>query len=162
MAILNQYSAVLFALGGAVILGIGMWRLHRPSQAVLRLVTLGLYCLLALVLIASIQFPSSNTEIDNMEQIERLINNGRPTFVMMYSHFCVGCIASLPAMQNLDDELAQDGQALDLVFLDIHSALGRVARETLGFDYTPTYILYNAAGDEVMRTHTTPTVDIIR
>lgn len=161
MALLNQYSFLLFAVGGAIALTLTMWRLKRPTHVLIRVIVLSGYGLLAVLVLAGAQFPTSTTSVDSFSQIEQTIQDGKPTFVMLYSHFCVGCIASLPSVQKLDDSLATRGQDIDVLFLDIHSDVGRVAREELGFNYTPTYILFDEMGEEVMRQNHIPSMDEI-
>ena len=160
MSLFNQYSLIIFGISGGLILGGLMWRFHRPTRLTFRIATLAVYGVVVLT-IGFLQFPTSNNTVDTYEQIESVINDGEPTFVMMYSHFCVGCIAALPAARQLDDQLAEQGQILDLLFLDIHSDLGKIARENLGFRFTPTYILYDATGHEIYRSNSIPSAESI-
>lgn len=161
MSIINQYSFVFIAVGGALALAILMWRLRRPHNALLRAAMLSIYGILVILILAGSRFPASNTLASNYGHVEQTIHNGRPTFVMLYSHFCVGCITSLPSARSLDDQLLEQGQNIDLLFLDVHSEVGRIAREELGYNYTPTYILYNAEAQEVLRQNTMPSIEDI-
>lgn len=161
MSIFNQYSFLFVAIAGALVLGVVIWRF--PLKRTTRLLTLVAYGVTVLALIIAIQFPTSNDEVDSYAQVETVIDNGRPTLVMLYSHFCVGCIASLPVVRQLEDQLESvNGQDIDMLFIDIHTEMGKVTREQLGFQYTPTYILYDDNGVEVLRTNSTPTLARLR
>lgn len=158
---INQYSFVLFAIVGAVLLAAAMWRWHRPARPLLRAATLGIYGVGMVGVMIGAQFPQSSTDVNSYAEVQRVINNDQPTFVMLYSHFCVNCIAQLPAARALTDDFAARGQALDLIILDVHSPLGRAVRDPLGFEFTPTYIVYTAGGEEVLRGNTLPSLEQI-
>jgi thiol-disulfide isomerase/thioredoxin len=158
MALFNQYSAIVLALvGGLVLIGM-MWRLRRPGQMVARVGMLAVYAVVVAALILSLSFPESNAEVENIATIETALVNGKPTFMMLYSHFCLGCIAALPQVRQLEDDLPAD---LDLLFIDIHTEVGTLTRERMAFEYSPTYILFDANGTEVLRTQITPDADTI-
>ena len=158
MSIINQYSYILFSIAGGLILAGAMWRWRRPANVRIRVGVVVAYVAVIVLISSQLQFPSSNTEISSFVEVEAALNNGQPTFVMMYSHFCVGCIASLPSVRALESDLVEQGQPIDMLFLDIHTETGERARESLGFNITPTYILYDAAGKEVLRQNSTPSL----
>ncbi|MFW5748728.1 MAG: hypothetical protein ACOCYT_03860 [Chloroflexota bacterium] len=151
---------LLFGLGGGVMLSVGMWRLRRPSRLKLRAAALLAYGLglVAVIVVVSASAPQTG----NADVLEATLNNGRPTLIMLYSHFCAECVASLPGTRALDDELNTAGAALDVVLLDINTHLGRSARGMVGFNPPMTYVLYDAAGQEVLRTNRLPTAEAIR
>lgn len=158
MALFNQYSSIALALvGGLVLIGV-MWRLRRPGRLVLRIAVVAVYCAVVASLILSLSFPYGSGEVENIATVETALVNGKPTFIMLYSHFCLGCIAALPQVRQLEDDLPAD---LDLLFIDIHTEVGTLTRERMAFEYSPTYILFDANGTEVLRTQTTPDADTI-
>lgn len=67
---------------------------------------------------------------------------------------------SLPAVRALEGDLKEEGVATLLI--DIHSDAGQDLLDRFDFEFTPTYILYNAGADEVWRGHETPSLDAIR
>lgn len=72
----------------------------------------------------------------------------QPVLIQFYSDYCAGCMATKPTLDAL--ELEYRGQ-LTVVRLDIASATGQALSEQLGARLTPTYILFDAAGNELWR-----------
>lgn len=161
MALFNQFSFLFFSLMGAAIIGFGMWRFKRPSRLIARIIVLGIYGVIAVVFVLNLNFPSSNTDFASYSEVEDVLHNGRPTFVMLYSQFCVGCIASLPAARDLENQVEDQGIEINMLFLDIHTEVGRTARAHMSFNMTPTYLVYNTEGQEVLMTNSVPAVDTI-
>ncbi len=161
MAIFNQFSFVFFALMGAGLLTLAMWRLKHPTRLMIRLAILGIYGIIAVLFVLNLPFPAGDSTFASYAEVEEVIHNGKPTFVMLYSQFCVGCIASLPAARSLEDEIEDQGIEINMLFLDIHTEVGQVAREKLSFNMTPTYLVYDMTGQEVLMSNTIPAVDAI-
>jgi thiol-disulfide isomerase/thioredoxin len=60
----------------------------------------------------------------------------------------MGCTAIKPVVDGLEKELT--GQ-LVVLHVDIHSKSGREIADELGFEFTPTFILFSADGIEQWR-----------
>jgi hypothetical protein len=60
----------------------------------------------------------------------------------------------LPAVRGLQRQLEPGG--IDTLLVDIHSEDGMILRERLGFELSPTFIVFDAGGDEVWRANVIP------
>jgi hypothetical protein len=69
-------------------------------------------------------------------------------------------MSALPAVRELEDDLEEIG--VETVLVDIHSEEGAKAAENFDFEYTPTYLLFDGSGQELLRTNSRPSLDEIR
>lgn len=149
---LDNNILMIFGLGGAMLLGAGMWRLRLPERKTIRAMLLASYATAFLVLLF-ITNSSLSSAGDNVESssVESVFNNGKPTFVMLYSHFCADCVAVIPAMNEYRDSLADAGYDLDVMMLDIGTERGAIARRQLGFDPPMEFVLLDGDGNPITR-----------
>jgi hypothetical protein len=63
-------------------------------------------------------------------------------------------------VRALQDDLQDDN--IDVLLVDIHDDIGQELRRRYNFRVTPTYIIFDGAGNELWRGHSTPTEDEIR
>lgn len=159
--IFNQYSFLFLSMGLGAALVFSVWRVWRPRTAA-RVFTLGLYSVAVVTVLLMVRFPAGNAPKDTLQAVEDTLTDGRPTFVMLYSHFCLNCIRALPAVRQIDDQLMAEGVEIDELLLDIHSDVGREARDLFAFEYTPTYILYDGQGSELLRGYSAFTLEEMR
>ncbi len=154
MHLINQYSyfwAVGF-IGLLVAAGLLNWRGGD------RLVRLGIfvgYLIVVMVIYSRFQYPAN--EAKSLPQVEAELRDGQPTLVVLYSQYCLACMAALPAVNDLENELQPDG--VDTMIVDIHSEGGGDVAEYFDFEMSPTFILCDATGNEIWRGHSTPSRD---
>lgn len=157
MSILNQYSYVLFA--GLLILGVAvvMWRWRRGPvwlrAGLIIVVTLGVF-----VLGTSRRYPTS--EVTTLAEADAILTNEQPTFVMLYSNYCVGCLAALPSVRDLSGQLAANN--IDTLLVNIHDNTGEALVERFKFVFSPTYLVFGPNGEEVLRANALPRLDQIQ
>lgn len=60
----------------------------------------------------------------------------------------MGCTAIAPIVDGIEREFQGE---LKVIRVNIQEPEGRSLAETYGFEYTPTFIFFNAAGEEVWR-----------
>jgi thiol-disulfide isomerase/thioredoxin len=150
----NQYSFLIFtALAGMIVL-IGLryrrvsWRWIVAAEAGIAISALALFSVL-------------NPTGDNLRStadIRATLQNGKPTLLQFFSHYCTGCLVTEPAVDAL---VAQISGEFNILRLDIHSEVGRAAREVWGFSYTPEFIVFDQNGIELWRAHSVPPADIL-
>ncbi|MDX1992810.1 MAG: hypothetical protein SF029_10485 [bacterium] len=160
-SIFNQYSFLFLSVSVGVLLALVIRTWWKPRLLVGAAV-LSIYALVVILILVTVRFPAGNAPRDTLASIESTLTDGRPTFVMLYSHFCLNCIRALPAVRELDDQLTGQGVEIDELLLDIHSEVGRAARERFSFRYTPTYLLFDGAGNELLRSNQLFTLDEMR
>ncbi len=73
---------------------------------------------------------------------------GQPLLLEVQSPYCLGCVAMKPAVDRLENELRGK---LIVRRVDIQSNEGRQLVEQYGIEFTPTSILFDAAGKEQSR-----------
>ncbi len=66
-------------------------------------------------------------------------------------------MADLPAVRGLQPQLEAEG--IDVLLVSIHGETGQVLTARYAFDLSPTYILFDAAGQEIWRSHSLPTLE---
>jgi thiol-disulfide isomerase/thioredoxin len=96
------------------------------------------------------------SDVESVQAAQAMLHNGRPTFLEFFSNYCAGCVLARPAVdrlvQDIDDEF-------NILRVDIHTEFGREMRRQLGFEYSPEFVLFDTAGQEVWRDHSPPAPD---
>lgn len=72
----------------------------------------------------------------------------QPVLVQFYSEYCAACIAVEPILNQLESDLADK---LKVVRIDVASAAGQEFSRQLNLQFTPTFVLFNAQGQEIWR-----------
>ncbi len=140
----NQYSFLLAA--GAALLGLAAlffytgWSRRKAAAWVIVAAALGAAWL------GLRPGPGTTQELAEAELVIRSAE--RPVLVEFYSEYCVACLAAKPTLDTLERELKDD---LKVIRLDVGSTAGRELGTQLGLRVTPTFVLFDAAGQEVWR-----------
>lgn len=151
-ALLAQFSfliAVIFTGAGLAVL---LWRWKTASPA-LRAGIAAWYVLVVLVIALLFRYPAT-PNIHTPAEVEAVLANGQPTFVMLYSNYCMGCMANLPRVQEMLPALVNAG--INTLLLDVNTSPAREMLPRFNFVSTPTFLLYAADGAEVYRSHGAP------
>lgn len=135
MQFFNQYSAVILAVLIATAGVIIVWRRGRKIRDWIILDTV----LVALVVGWLVFRPVANPAPTA---------TGLPVLLEVQSPYCLGCVALKPAVDRLERQL-QGKLAVRRV--DIQSAEGRQLAQQHRVEFTPTFILFDAAGREQWR-----------
>lgn len=156
MNLLNQFSYPLLILG--LLIGL-YWILRRLLRLRLRYV-LGMQAVLLVIGLTGLALLRPNaqppTEIDH---VWALLQNQRPTFIEFFSNYCIGCLALEPSVKALVEEIQQD---FNVLRIDIHTSLGREIRRQMAFSFTPEFVIFNSAGEEIWRDHLLPSVEVLQ
>jgi len=73
---------------------------------------------------------------------------GKPMLLEVQSPYCLGCVAMKPAVDRLENEL---GNKLIVSRVDIQSDEGQQLVKQFKIEFTPTFILFDASGQELWR-----------
>lgn len=140
----NQYSFLLIAAGGLVLLaaGLALTGLTRRKA--------GAWLVAAAALaVAWLGLRTGPSEFQAADQAELVIRAAeRPVLVEFYSDYCAACLAAKPTLDALERDLKDH---LQVIRLDVASAAGRELGEQLDLRVTPTFILFDTAGREIWR-----------
>jgi hypothetical protein len=86
MSFFNQYSFLWMLAGLGALLALGLWR-WRKGNPYVRAGLLAWYVFGALVLTLTLRYPTSTITPQSPEQVEALISNQQPSFVVLYSRY---------------------------------------------------------------------------
>jgi thiol-disulfide isomerase/thioredoxin len=149
-------------LGVGALFTVGVWRTRTPNRLIVWMVALLGVGLLILVGVFTLPQDDAPAAVNPADEVIALIDNGQPTILMMYSHFCADCVAALPGIGALVSEVRAGGQPLDVLTLDIDTRSGQAVRNQLEFSPPMVIILFDADGAEVLRDDDLPTIDTVR
>jgi hypothetical protein len=152
----NQFSFLLVSLGLGVLLALGLWRWRRSLW--MRAGVMAWYIFAVLLLALVLRYPPS--PYTTSQAVEAALVRGEPSFVMLYSNYCLGCIGALPAVREIVPELEAAG--ITPILLDIHSTPGRDLLSRFAFETSPTYLVFNAEGQETLRARSLPALTAIQ
>jgi thiol-disulfide isomerase/thioredoxin len=153
-ALFNQFSYLWIGLALTLALLVALrWRRVRWWR------TLAAAGALAVVFgVGWLALRPGENDISEIQTAEKTLANGRPTFLEFFSNYCMGCIAARPVVDALVSDI-QD--RFNIMRVDIHTELGRALRQRYGFSYSPEFVLFDAAGQEVWRSNRPPSADQI-
>lgn len=142
--VFNQYSVLLAAFG---ILAVAALVLFRKKP---RLTDWLAFLLLAAGLFGGwmILRPTQTQLMDEAAAVRAVIGAGQPVLLEFQSPYCVACVAIKPTVDALEQEL--DGR-LRVIRLNVQSPVGRELAPLFDFQFTPTFIYFDAQGVERWR-----------
>ena len=142
--IVNQYSFVIMAVFLALLAGvILLTRQPRWNHYLAFAALVG-----GLLLSWAILHPRQTVLSGDASQLQSLIGDGTPALLEFQSPYCLACTAMKPKVDALE---AQAGDRLRIIRLNVQDSTGRQASRVYGFTYTPTFIFFDAAGQELWR-----------
>lgn len=154
-ALFAQFSFLIASGTLGCGLAIGLWRWRRSRW--LKAGVMAWYMFGVLLLAIAVRYPPS--PYTTPEAVEEALYAGQPSFVMLYSNYCLGCIGTLPAMRAIVPDLEQAG--IRPILLDVHTSPGRDLLKRFAFETTPTYLVFNAQGEETLRARSLPSLNVI-
>lgn len=140
---LGAYSLILIAVLMLALAGFLLFRKGiRPTEAA----AFGL--LLFGLIVAWLILRPRATPLTSPNEVTAQIGTGTPVLLEFQSPYCAGCAAIKPVV----DQLEQDLQGkLNIIRIDIQSEIARELIPIYGFEYTPTFIYFDATGSEAWR-----------
>jgi thiol-disulfide isomerase/thioredoxin len=81
--------------------------------------------------------------VASVEEVEAILQNGKPTFVEFYSNTWSACLLAKPAVDRLEQDL--EGQA-EVLRLSAWSSVGRQLSARYGVRGVPTFLLFDGSG----------------
>jgi thioredoxin 1 len=92
--------------------------------------------------------PRQTVYTKDANEVRAMIGQGTPVLLEFQSPFCLACTAIKPVVDGLEDEL---GNKILIIRLNVQDSLGRELAPAYGFEYTPTFIFFDAEGREQWR-----------
>ncbi|MEZ0395530.1 MAG: thioredoxin family protein [Anaerolineales bacterium] len=144
MSIFNQYSFLWLALAVTVIAALVFLR-RKPRLPDFLAVGVVLLALLTAWLLLR---PRQTILSDEAAEVQARIGQGTPVLLEFQSPYCLACTAIKPPVDRLE---AQYAGRLIVLRVNVQSQAGRELAAVYGFQYTPTFIFFDAAGQERWR-----------
>lgn len=144
MNILNQYSFIWLAAAVTILAALVFLR-KKPRLP--DFLAVGVI-LLALVAAWFVLRPRQTLLSGEAAEVQARIGQGTPVLLEFQSPYCLACTAIKPVVDDLEEEYA--GRLL-ILRVDVQSQAGRELAAVYGFQYTPTFIFFDAAGREIWR-----------
>lgn len=84
MSVINQYSFVIFSAVVGLILALIMWRWQRASA----LLRVGIFAAYVVLIVGIHSFLGYSQNFDGkLQTVDATLENGQPTFLMLYSDY---------------------------------------------------------------------------
>jgi thiol-disulfide isomerase/thioredoxin len=92
--------------------------------------------------------PTQTPLMESSAKVQAMIGAGTPVLLEFQSPYCLACTMVKPVVDGLEQELA--GQ-VEFIRLNIQDEVGQELAPLYSFEYTPTFIFFDAQGNEVWR-----------
>jgi thiol-disulfide isomerase/thioredoxin len=142
--VINHYSAVFVAAVLLLVAAVFLLRRKARWQDALALGLIAAGLLTAWIILHPVQTPL----MEDAQKVQAMIGQGKPVLLEFQSPYCLGCTRAKPIVDALEQELT--GQLL-VIRLNIQESVGRALAPIYMFEYTPTFILFDAQGNELWR-----------
>ena len=86
--------------------------------------------------------------MDDAKKVQAMIGAGTPVLLEFQSPYWIGCTAIKPVVDELEAEL---GSQIHIIRLNIQEQTGMELAPVYDFNFTPTFIFFDAQGNEVWR-----------
>ncbi len=144
----NQYSAYIALTLLLAVLALFAWDNRERRRVV------GALALAGVLLIAGYATSRSGpSSVPSAAEAEALIGGGAPVVLQVYSDSCTLCLIVHRSVDALEQEL--EGQAV-VVRANLFDAVGMALATRYNAAYTPTFIVFDAGGQERYRTSGLP------
>jgi thiol-disulfide isomerase/thioredoxin len=140
----NQYSFLILSVGLIIVAGLILLAQKPKWNDYLAFAVIAG----GLILAWSILHPRQTPLMDDAKAVQAMIGAGTPVLLEFQSPYCMACTAIQPTVDALEAEL---GGQIHIIRLNIQESVGRELTTAYGFEFTPTFIFFDAEGAEVWR-----------
>ena len=143
--IYNHYSFLWIALGLTIVAGLVLLT-NRPKLR--EFISFGVI-VAGLFVSWLILHPHPTALMSDAKVMQAMIGAGKPVLLEFQSPYCIDCTVEKPIVDGLEKEF---DQKLHVIRINIQDQIGRELGPVYDFEYTPTYIYFDANGAERWRT----------
>lgn len=143
-AFFNQYSFVLLSIGLIVVAGLILLTRSPRWNDYLAFGVIAGSLFVAWIILHPRQTPLMN----DAQAVRNMIGAGEPVLLEFQSPYCISCTMAKPVVDGLETEL---GDKIHIIRLNVQEPVGRELTRVYAFQYTPTFIFFNAQGAEEWR-----------
>lgn len=147
----NQYSFLILGILLSFAAGVFLLRNNPTWRDFLA------FGVIVAALVASwvVLHPVQTPLMDDAKKAQSLIGAGTPVLLEFQSPYCILCTQIKPAVDDLERELENQtsiGKQIHIIRLNAQEPAGRELARVYGFDFTPTFVYFDAQGGELWRT----------
>lgn len=92
--------------------------------------------------------PRQTPLLPGAKEVQAMIGQGTPVLLEFQSPYCIYCTMAEPIVNSLEKDM---GNRLHVIHVDVQGRIGRDLASVYDFEYTPTFIFFNADGREMWR-----------
>lgn len=147
---INYYSFLLVTVG---IIGVAALILLTNKPKLNHYISFGVITLIA-VMSWVIMHPRQTPLMDDSITVQKMIGAGTPVLLEFQSPYCISCTQIRPIVDQLEQELSSQvsiGPQLHVIRVNIQENVGKQLGSVYGFQATPTFIFFDAQGNELWR-----------
>lgn len=147
---INYYSFLLVTIG---IMAVAALVLLTNKPKTNDFISFGIISLIA-IMAWVILHPRQTPLMDDAKIVQQMIGSGTPVLLEFQSPYCISCTQIKPVVDQLEEELSSQvsiGPQLHIIRVNIQESVGRDLGSVYGFQATPTFIFFDAQGNEVWR-----------
>jgi thiol-disulfide isomerase/thioredoxin len=149
--LLREYSFLIVCIGLSIAAGL-MLLTNKPK---LRDYLAFGVIVVGLISAWGILHPRQTPLMDDAKMVRAMIGSGTPVLLEFQSPFWITCTQVKPVVDALEEELNNRigiGKQIHFIRLNIQETVGMELAPVYKFEYTPTFIFFDAQGNEVWRT----------
>jgi thiol-disulfide isomerase/thioredoxin len=150
-AFFNHYSFLIVSIGLVVVAGLVLLTNKPKRNDYLSFSVIFLGLVMAWVILHPRQTPL----MDDAKMVQQMIGAGTPVLLEFQSPYCISCTQIKPVVDELERELLGQmsiGAPIHIIRINIQENVGKELAPVYGFEFTPTFIYFDAQGNELWRT----------
>ena len=144
-ALFSEYSFIFISAGFALIAGVILLANNPKWNDYLAFGVI----VTGLVVAWAALHPRPTLLMDDAKEVQAMIGTGKPVLLEFQSPYCIRCVSLKPVVDDLEEEL---GDQIHIIRLNIQEEVGMELSPVYGFEFTPTFIYFDADGIEIWRT----------
>ncbi len=143
-ALLGEYSFITISAGFTLIAGVILlsnkprWNDYLAFGAIV----------VGLIVAWASLHPRQTLLMDDAREVKEMIGAGTPVLLEFQSPYCIRCVSIKPLVDDLELEL---GDQIHIIRLNVQEQVGMELSPVYGFEFTPTFIYFDSAGNEIWR-----------
>jgi thiol-disulfide isomerase/thioredoxin len=147
---INYYSFLLVTIGIMAVAALVLLTNKPKTNDFISFGVISLIAIMAWVILHPRQTPL----MDDAKVVQQMIGAGTPVLLEFQSPYCISCTQIKPVVDQLEEELSSQvsiGPQLHIIRVNIQESVGKDLGSVYGFQATPTFIFFDAQGNEVWR-----------
>ncbi len=149
--IFNHYSFLIITIGIIIVAGLVLLTNKPKANDIAAFSAIAISAIIAW----SILHPRQTPLLEDAKTVQEMIGAGTPVLLEFQSPYCISCTTISPMVDKLENEINSQisiGKRLHVIRLNIQEPVAQDLAPIYGFEFTPTFIFFDAQGNELWRT----------